>query len=97
MDFLNVEVVYALRERQTVLAVQVPPGTTAISAVHRSGILQCHPDIDAQNLELGVFGNAVGHDHAVQEGDRVELYRPLLSDPMEKRKRRAQLQRGGSR
>ncbi|MDH3715250.1 MAG: RnfH family protein [Gammaproteobacteria bacterium] len=89
MSSLRVEVVYALRERQTLLAVQVPPGTTAISAVRRSGILQQFPEIETRALELGVFGNAVAHDYTVHEGDRVEIYRPLLVDPMEQRRRRA--------
>jgi putative ubiquitin-RnfH superfamily antitoxin RatB of RatAB toxin-antitoxin module len=89
MSLLRVQVVYALRERQTVLTVQVPTGATAISAVHLSGILQQHPEIETRALELGVFGKAVPHDYTVQEGDRVEIYRPLLADPMEQRRRRA--------
>lgn len=85
---INVEVVYASPERQTVVAVQVPSGTTALGAVQLSGILQQLPEPDAP-LDLGVFGNAVAHDHAVGEGDRVEIYRPLQVDPMERRRRRA--------
>ncbi|MDH3451518.1 MAG: RnfH family protein [Gammaproteobacteria bacterium] len=94
MSLLDVEVVYARRESQTVLAVRVPPGTTALTAVRRSGMLQHHPELAADTLELGVFGNAVALDYAVQQGDRVEIYRPLQVDPVTRRKRQAQAQRG---
>jgi len=87
---ISVEVAYALAERQTVIAVQVPEGTTALQAVHTSGILQRHPDIDAQRLDLGVFGKAVAHGQPLKSGDRVEIYRPLRRDPVDARRRRAQ-------
>ena len=94
MALLDVEVAYARREQQTVLALQVPQGTTAIDAVQLSGILQRYPELAAETLDLGVFGDAVAHDYAVQQGDRVEIYRPLLVDPVTRRKRQARAQRG---
>ena len=93
MALLDVEVVYARPEYQTVLSIQVPTGTTALEAVQCSGMLQRHPELVAETLELGVFGNAVAHAYTVQSGDRVEIYRPLLVDPVARRKRLAQAQR----
>lgn len=93
MALLEVEVVYARREHQTVLSARVPPGTTALEAVRRSGLLRRHPELVAASLELGVYGNAVAHDYEVRAGDRVEIYRPLSVDPVSRRKRVARTQR----
>ncbi len=76
------------------IEVQVPAGTTALGAVHACGILQQFPEIDADNLALGVFGTAVAHERPLDPGDRVEIYRPLRSDPLALRRRRAQEQQG---
>ena len=86
---LRVEVVYALPDSQTLLSLTVPAGTTALQAVDRSGILQRHPDLVLADLSLGVFGKAVRHDTPLRDHDRVEIYRPLLGDPKEIRRRRA--------
>ena len=92
MALLNVEVVYARPQYQTVLSVAVPSGTTALEAVRSSGMLQRHPELVADTLELGVFGSAVAHDYEVEQGDRVEIYRPLLVDPVTRRRRLAKTQ-----
>ncbi|MGH8383049.1 RnfH family protein [Pseudomonas sp.] len=88
---LQVEVVYATAERQWLLAVDVAPGTTLREAVRLSGIAEQVPGLDVDACPLGIFGKVVNEAalQAVVEGDRIELYRPLLADPKEVRKQRA--------
>jgi len=90
---LRVEVVYALPERQSLVVVSLPPPATARQAVVASGLLQRHPDIELDEATLGVFGTVVVHDHALRDGDRVEIYRPLKIDPREARRLLARRQR----
>lgn len=88
---VGVEVVYALPDRQVLLAVSIPVGSTARDAVLRSGIQQHFPGLDLQSMPLGLFGKSLAKPevHILEEGDRVEIYRPLLVDPKEIRKQRA--------
>lgn len=85
---LRIEVAYAEPQRQTLLAVAVPPGTTAAAAVQLSGIRDLHPGIPA-DARFGVFGRVVHANHVLSDGDRVEIYRPLPSDPKDTRRRLA--------
>ncbi|MFK8329602.1 RnfH family protein [Pseudomonas sp. BJa5] len=88
---LPVEVVYATAEQQWLLALDVAPGTTLREAVRLSGIAGQVPGLDVEACPLGIFGKVVSdaEQQAVSEGDRIELYRPLLVDPKEVRKQRA--------
>lgn len=86
---IQVEVAYALPERQAIIPLQVLPGTTALQAAQRSGIVERFAGLDLENARLGVFGKLVAADQVLQEGDRVEIYRPLKADPKEARKARA--------
>lgn len=86
---IQVEVAYALPERQAIIPLQVLPGTTALQAAQRSGIVERFAGLDLENARLGVFGKVVAADQVLQEGDRVEIYRPLKADPKEARKARA--------
>ncbi|MGD8378017.1 MAG: RnfH family protein [Gammaproteobacteria bacterium] len=86
---IAVEVAHARPERQLVLRLDVPEGTTVLEAVRRSGILERFPSIDLAHNRLGVFGKLVKPDQVLREGDRVEIYRPLVADPKEARRRRA--------
>lgn len=86
---ITVEVAYALPERQALLAVDVPAGTTAVEAARLSGIAGSFEGIDLDNAKLGIFGKLVSPGQVLQEGDRVEIYRPLIADPKEVRKARA--------
>ncbi|MDD2046873.1 RnfH family protein [Pseudomonas putida] len=88
---LRVEVVYATAEQQWLLAVDVAPGTTLREAVRLSGIAEQVPGLDTAACPLGIFGKVVNDaaQQVVAEGDRIELYRPLLIDPKEVRKQRA--------
>jgi putative ubiquitin-RnfH superfamily antitoxin RatB of RatAB toxin-antitoxin module len=88
-DSISVEVVYALRERQEVVALKLPEGATAREAVERSGLPGKFPEIDLARNRLGVFAKPVKPDAALRDRDRVEIYRPLIADPKEVRKQRA--------
>jgi putative ubiquitin-RnfH superfamily antitoxin RatB of RatAB toxin-antitoxin module len=78
---LRIEVAYALREEQVLLELEMAEGTTARQAVERSGILQRIPEIDLARAGLGIFGRVVAPDTPLRDGDRVEIYRPLIADP----------------
>lgn len=82
---LRVEVAYAERDAQTLLAIDVPAGTTAAGAVALSGIRERHPGI-APEATLGVYGRVVAPTHVLADGDRVEVYRPLPADPKDTRR-----------
>lgn len=78
---IEVEVAYARPERQLILKLEVPEGTTAIEAVRLSGIEEEFPEIEPEENRLGVFGKLCKADRILNPGDRVEVYRPLLADP----------------
>ncbi len=86
---MRVEVAYARPDRQRLIALELEPGATAHEAVARSGILDACPEIDRDDLRLGVFGEPCAHTTVLRSGDRVEIYRPLQVDPKEARRRRA--------
>jgi putative ubiquitin-RnfH superfamily antitoxin RatB of RatAB toxin-antitoxin module len=85
---IAVSVAYAERDRQTVVELTVPAGTTAAEAVERSGIRLRHPGI-AAGAPLGIYGRIVAPTAVLVDGDRVELYRGLPADPKEQRRRLA--------
>lgn len=80
-ETIQVEVAYACPERQLILQVEVPPGTTAIEAARLSGIEEQFPEIDLGSHRLGIFGKLCKNERPLNAGDRVEIYRPLLVDP----------------
>lgn len=86
---ITVEVVYALPERQSLVALTVGRRATAREAVALSGLPLRHPDIDLARISLGIFGKRAQPDALLKNGDRVEIYRPLIADPKEARRRRA--------
>ncbi len=88
---IAIEVVYALAERQKLLRLSVPAGTTVREAALRSGMQQFFPELDLSQAPLGIFGKAVSkpEERVLEEGERVEIYRPLIADPKEVRKQRA--------
>lgn len=87
---ITVEVLYALPHEQTLLKVQLPQGSTLADAIKNSGILEKHPEIDLANNKLGIFGKLSKQDVVLRDRDRVEIYRPLIADPKEVRKKRAE-------
>lgn len=87
---INIEVVFALPTKATTLNIEVMPGTTAQQAVIQSGIIEKCPEIDATALALGVWNRTVKLNHELKEGDRIEIYRPLIADPKDARRKRAE-------
>lgn len=88
-DTIAVEVVYALPDRQRLIALQVPQGTTVQEAIERSGLMHEFPEIDTGRQKIGVFGKRVSPQRVLSAGERVEIYRPLIADPKEARRQRA--------
>ena len=84
------EVAYAEKDKQVILVVEADKPMTAIEAVKASGILEAFPELDVDHLKLGIFGKVTKPDAELYEGDRVEIYRPLIADPKEARKKRAE-------
>jgi uncharacterized protein len=89
---VDVEVVYALPGEQVVVKVELPGGATAAEAVERSGLRARFPEI-AAGAKLGIYGRIVTGDTRLVRGDRVEIYRPLIADPKQARRRRAEAKR----
>ncbi|MBL8483824.1 MAG: RnfH family protein [Rhodocyclaceae bacterium] len=88
-DHVDVQVVFALPQRQEMVALELPPGTTVAQAVEASGLLQRYPDLSLARNKLGIFGKLAKGDTVLRQGDRVEIYRPLIADPKEVRRQRA--------
>ena len=85
---LEVEVVYALPGREDAMALRLPDGATLLDAVRASGVLERHPELRQGALKLGVFGKTRSQDSNARPGDRIEVYRELVVDPKEARRRR---------
>lgn len=84
-----VEVAYALKEKQTLLSIEVKDGTTIKQAIDISGILEIYPNIDLTKDKVGIFSKFAKLDTVLREKDRVEIYRSLIADPKQVRKERA--------
>lgn len=87
---ISIEVTYALPDKQTLLALRVAPQTTVEEALEQSGILKLHSDIDLSKNKVGIWYKSTKLDTTLSDGDRIEIYRPLIADPKEVRKKRAQ-------
>ncbi len=92
-ETLRIRVLYALPEQQVGISLQVVPGTTVADAVTRSGLLKRFPEAALRPLACAVFGRAVSLTYQLQEGDRVEILRPLQIDPKQSRREAAQRNR----
>ena len=90
MPDIAVEVVYALPEKQYLYSVKVAKGSSVEQAIKASGLLELRTDIDLQQNKVGIFSRPVKLHDEVQSGDRIEIYRPLLADPKELRRQRAE-------
>lgn len=88
-DRIAVEVVCAMPDRQLLRRVSLPAGSSVLQAVEQSGILQAMPEAAFDPSRLGIFSRRVAADDVLQDGDRVEIYRPLTLDPKDARRRRA--------
>lgn len=95
-ETLHVEVAFATKERQELVALDLELGATVADAVRQSGLPGLFGQVDFDELQVGIWGRVVERDTALSEGDRVELYRPLERDPREARRELARVQRLGS-
>lgn len=86
---ITIEIAYALPHEQTLLALDVQQETTIKEAIIQSGILDKYPAIDIESAKVGIFGKLKKMSDQVRERDRIEIYRPLIADPKEIRKKRA--------
>lgn len=87
---INIEVTYALPDKQTLLSLSVEDNTNVEQAIAQSGILSMHSDIDLDQNKVGIWYKTCKLSSALKDGDRIEIYRPLIADPKEVRKLRAQ-------
>ena len=92
MKKISVEVAYADTQKQKIMFVVVDEGATIAQAIQVSGILQQVPDIDLTKNKVGIFGKLKELTTHVQEGDRIEIYRPLKIEPKEARKAKVKKQ-----
>ncbi len=87
---LSVEVAYALPTKQSIIELAVQSGTTVEEAIEASNILTLYPGIDLDASKVGIWSRVVKLKDEVKDGDRIEIYRSLIADPKEVRKRRAE-------
>ncbi|MDH5370400.1 MAG: RnfH family protein [Gammaproteobacteria bacterium] len=85
-----IEVVYALPKEQVLITLDVDQGTTVEQAVKQSGVLEKYSEIDLTKNKVGIFGKVTKTDEVLRDKDRVEIYRPLIADPKESRRKRAE-------
>jgi putative ubiquitin-RnfH superfamily antitoxin RatB of RatAB toxin-antitoxin module len=86
---IRVEVVLAMPERQDLLVLEVATGSTLADAIAQSGLLEMFENFELDLEKIGIFGQKTSPDQVLREGDRVEIYRPLIADPKEVRRQRA--------
>jgi putative ubiquitin-RnfH superfamily antitoxin RatB of RatAB toxin-antitoxin module len=91
----RMDVVYATPTRQEIIEVSACPGATVEQVIRASGMLAKFPEIDLTRQRVGIFGEIARLQDAVHDGDRVEIYRTLVADPKEARRKRAT--RGGKK
>ncbi|CAI2512454.1 Uncharacterised protein family (UPF0125) [Serratia fonticola] len=90
MSEIRVEVVYALPERQYVRQVKLAAGSNVEQAILASGLLELRNDIDLASNKVGIYSRPAKLSDVLNDGDRVEIYRPLIADPKELRRQRAE-------
>lgn len=88
-EMLNVEVCYALLNKQELVRVKLPEGASLQQAIEASGLLGKYPEIDLKKNKFGIWNKLSKVDSLLRDKDRVEIYRPLIADPKEVRKQRA--------
>jgi uncharacterized protein len=87
---LRVQVCYARPEFQLLREVIAREGATIAEVVHAPEIVNALKDVDLASCKFGIYGKIKTPETALRDGDRIEIYRPLLADPKETRRRRAQ-------
>lgn len=87
---IHVQVCYVTPDVQILRDLRMVAGATIQDAIRECGVLEDRPEINLPSARVGVFGKLKNLDTALREGDRVEIYRDLIADPKETRRRRAQ-------
>ena len=87
---IHIEVAYALPHVQMLVPLILPEGATVEEAIRQSGLLEKFPEIDLANAKTGIWNKAAELTAELREKDRVEIYRPLVADPKEVRRKRAE-------
>ena len=87
---IMVEVAYAIPEEQAIITIKVPTIFNVQQAIEKSGIQKKFPSIDLSKNKVGIFGKKTTLDHELKNRDRIEIYRPLILDPKEMRRKRAE-------
>jgi hypothetical protein len=95
-DLIDVEVAYATPRQQLLIGLRLPQGTTVAEAIERSGMRARFRQIGPEP-PVGIFGRKVGLEQQLRPGDRVEIYRPLMADPKEVRRQKANTESAGIR
>jgi hypothetical protein len=88
-ESLHVQVTFARPDRQFLLDLALAPGSTVQDAIFQSGILKLAPEIDLDHCRVGIYSRLKTLDTVLREHDRVEIYRPLIADPKDARRKRA--------
>jgi putative ubiquitin-RnfH superfamily antitoxin RatB of RatAB toxin-antitoxin module len=86
---IHVQICYATLESQILHDVTVPAGATLLEAIIASSVLQQYPEIDLAMAKVGIYGKLKSPDTVLRDHDRVEIYRPLVADPKDSRRIRA--------
>ncbi|MEE8340422.1 MAG: RnfH family protein [Xanthomonadales bacterium] len=86
---IYIEVAYAAPDKQVLLGLSVPEGTTVAEGIEQSAIQGEFPELKMELKTVGIFSHKVPLNHVLREGDRIEIYRPLIADPKEVRRQRA--------
>lgn len=93
VDLITVEVAYATPQEQLILSLDVPPDTLVEDVIKRSGILARFPQIDLASDKVGIFGKICKLNGSLNHRDRIEIYRPLIADPKESRRQKAEMEK----
>ena len=88
-EHIHIEVAYATPKEQLIIPLKVPITMTAEQVIEQSEIVKKFPEIDLKQNKIGIFSKPCALNTQLRDGDRIEIYRPLLADPKEIRKRRA--------
>lgn len=89
LGLIDISIVYAKPEAIWCRNLQIADGTTVRDALTDSGFFDQFPDCSIETIRVGIYGQLCALERTLAHGDRVELYRPLVFDPMESRRRRA--------
>ena len=92
-NLIKIQLCYAEAEQQFLLDLSVPAGSTILQAIDASDLIRKVPEMDVSVLRVGIYSKLKTLETVVRDGDRIELYRPLMADPMESRRRRAEIKK----